>query len=308
MTEQPTVGPRDIPDPIKRVVRQRCGFGCVICGKPLYEYDHLLGWANVHRHVADEITLLCDQHHRERTNGLLPAAGVASANQNPFNLRLGVSPPYDLHYSGYECVANFGNNVFTVEDRGYGTILVPLIIDGMAPVVFTLADGHLLLSVTLFDEANRAVLRIDQNQLMYTIDQWDIEFAGRALTIRAGRGDVFIDITFEPPNRIQFNRGRVLFNGVEILLAEEYVWLSNNRGLIRRSYFNGNFGIVLGPPDPPAGCAMRLPNVSRYLGKSPRAGHMAARRALADAERRQRGMELRIQEMTARQSTRHFQS
>lgn len=24
---------RDIPDPIKRDVRQRCGFGCVICGK-----------------------------------------------------------------------------------------------------------------------------------------------------------------------------------------------------------------------------------------------------------------------------------
>ncbi len=34
-----------IPLPIQREVRQRCGFGCVICGLPLYDYDHIIGWA-----------------------------------------------------------------------------------------------------------------------------------------------------------------------------------------------------------------------------------------------------------------------
>jgi hypothetical protein len=57
---------RNIPFPIKRKIRQRCGFGCVICGLPLYEYEHLLGFAKVKRHVEKEITLLCDQHHREK--------------------------------------------------------------------------------------------------------------------------------------------------------------------------------------------------------------------------------------------------
>src|ERR1022692_5207625 len=151
MTEPPAVGPRDIPDPIKRTVRQRCGFGCVLCGIPLYEYDHLLGWANVHRHVAEEITLLCDRHHRERTNGLLPDADVAAANADPFNLRAGVTPAYDLHYSGTECVVALGDNTFTVKDQGRDTVLVPVIIDGLAPIVFSMVDGHLLLTVTLFD-------------------------------------------------------------------------------------------------------------------------------------------------------------
>jgi hypothetical protein len=308
VTEQPTVGPRDIPDPIKRAIRQRCGFGCVLCGLPLYEYDHLLGWANVHRHVAEEITLLCDQHHRERTNGLLPDADVASANQNPFNLRSGVSRPYDLHYSGAECAAQFGNNTFAVEDQGYGTVLVPIVIDGMAPVVFTLADGHLMLSVTLFDQANRVVLQIDQNQLIHTVDHWDVEFAGRTLVIRAGQGDVFIDMTFEPPNKIRFNRGRILFNGVEILLAHDYAWLSNIESVLDGfSTSNVNFGIVLGPPDPPGGCAIRIPNVNRYLGKTPRAGHMAARRLIADMERRRQEMDLRFQRLLAEQPPSHTQ-
>ena len=70
---------RNIPLPIQRDVRRRCGFGCVLCGLPLYEYDHMLGWAQAQEHAANEITLLCDQHHREKTNGLLPSGAVRAA-------------------------------------------------------------------------------------------------------------------------------------------------------------------------------------------------------------------------------------
>ena len=101
------ISSRDIPLPMQREIRQRCGFGCVLCGLPLYEYEHLLGWANVKRHVAEEITLLCDQHHREKTAGLLPIEKVREANKMPHNLREGVSKPYDLHYSGVESGSPF---------------------------------------------------------------------------------------------------------------------------------------------------------------------------------------------------------
>jgi trigger factor len=33
-------------------------------------------WAKVKRHDAEEITLLCDRHHREKTAGLLPKAVI----------------------------------------------------------------------------------------------------------------------------------------------------------------------------------------------------------------------------------------
>lgn len=59
----------------------------MVCGLPLYEYDHLLGWAAVQRHVAEEITLLCDKHHREKTLGLLSNEAVRAANANPLNLQ-----------------------------------------------------------------------------------------------------------------------------------------------------------------------------------------------------------------------------
>ena len=31
---------RTIPEGVKREVRQRCGFGCVICGLGFYDYEH----------------------------------------------------------------------------------------------------------------------------------------------------------------------------------------------------------------------------------------------------------------------------
>lgn len=31
---------RDIPEAVKRQVRQRDGFGCIICGSAIIEYEH----------------------------------------------------------------------------------------------------------------------------------------------------------------------------------------------------------------------------------------------------------------------------
>jgi hypothetical protein len=68
----------------------------------------MLGWANVQRHVAAEITLLCDKHHREKTGGLLPLAAVQAADQDPHNLRSGMSAPYSLVLRPEDLLAAWG--------------------------------------------------------------------------------------------------------------------------------------------------------------------------------------------------------
>ena len=78
----------DIPALVKRAVRQACGFGCVICGKPLYEIDHIVPYSVVREHDPDNLVLLCDGHHREKTNKLLTVDQVREARANPINLRL----------------------------------------------------------------------------------------------------------------------------------------------------------------------------------------------------------------------------
>ena len=258
---------RNIPLPIQREVRQRCGFGCVICGLPLYEYEHMAEWASVKRHVADEITLLCDQHHREKTGGLLPKEVVSQANLNPFNLRENVSKPYNLHFSGKDAEIEIGGNSFTCEDLGYGTAMVPVSVDGTPLIGLIIADGHLLLNLVIFDEYNNPVLHIKNNQLYYSTEPWDIQLVGTKLTIREAHRKILIEINFQPPNKVIVSRGRFLRNGVEILVRPKNILITNNSFLISGCHaHNCHGGLIIGYHEHPMGGFMALGRVPRYLG------------------------------------------
>src|SRR5439155_1627187 len=172
-----TSAPRDIPEPIKRQIRQRCGFGCVLCGLPLFEYEHLKGWANVQRHMPEEITLLCDA-------------------------------------------------------------------------------------------VNRLVLRISDNELVYSVDTWDIELVGTNLLIRQAARQILTDLRFElDAGRVTMSRGRFLFNGVELLITPDYALIVNNRSQFAScSMINCQFGLVLGEMPQEFGAAVRVQGIPRYLG------------------------------------------
>lgn len=234
---------------------------------PLYEYEHMAEWAEVKRHVADEITLLCDQHHREKTGGLLPKEVVSQANENPYNLREGVSKPYNLHFSGKEAKVEIGGNSFTCQDQGYGTAMVPISVDGTPLIGLILADGHLLLNIVIFDEFNSPVLHIKNNQLYYSTSPWDIQLVGTTLTIREAHRKILLEIEFYPPNKVVVNRGRFLKNGVEILVRPSNVLITNNSTLLSGCHAHNCYGgLIIGHHDKPIGGFMALGGVPRYLG------------------------------------------
>ena len=265
--EQPNS--RNIPLPIQREVRQRCGFGCVICGMPLYEYEHMEEWALVKRHVADEITLLCDQHHREKTNRLLPKEVVRKANTEPFNLREGVSKPYLLHFSGEEAIVEIGGNTFSCVDQGYGTAMVPISVDGTPLIGLILADGHFLLNLVIFNEYNSPVLHIKNNQLIFKPVAWDIQLVGTTLTVRENHRKILIEIEFCPPNKVIFKRGRFLRNGVEILVRPTNILIANNSTIIKGCSAIKCFGgLIIGHHEKPIGGFFAMDGISRYLGSN----------------------------------------
>lgn len=90
----------DIPEPLKRQVRQRCGFGCVICGVPVYHYDHLEEYSRVRVHEPDNLVLLCPNHHQDKTSHRLPKALLTKAAANPRNLSHPRTSAYRFFYGG----------------------------------------------------------------------------------------------------------------------------------------------------------------------------------------------------------------
>lgn len=253
---------RKIPLPIQREVRKRCGFGCVICGMPLYEYEHMMEWAVVKRHLPNEITLLCDRHHKEKTNGLLPKEKVFEANEAPYNLRQGVSKPYELYYDGEDAEINIGSNILkcVIDAASDVNQFAALIIDAIPIVGFIFQDGHLLLNLVVYNEFNQLVLHIKNNRLLYSVDLWDVELRGKVLTIRNGSGVILIEIGFEPPKRINILRGSFMLNGVKVNISNGGIEIN---GLsYKDNFIQASAGIVLGLPRFPG--AIGIPHISRY--------------------------------------------
>jgi hypothetical protein len=247
-----------------REVRQRCGFGCAICGFPIYEYDHLLGWANVKRHIASEITLLCDTHHRLKTAGFLPDAKIIAADRDPFNRRTGVTKPYELYYSGHEFSIAIGTVSFQGIDAGGGTIGEAVRIDGEPLLWVRLEDGHFLLNLNVYNSSGGIALQISDNELVANVHSWDIELVGTRLIIREANRNILFDILFRPPSRVVIKRGKFLRNGIELFITPEWCALLNNMMLYQNvSIVNCHAGLVIGSdPDAPS-AAFRIDGIMR---------------------------------------------
>lgn len=224
-----------VPDPVKREVRQRCGFGCVLCGLPLYEYHHLIAYSECQEHVGSNITLLCDAHHKEATNSLITFEQISQANNAPYNLQHGVSTPYGLHFQGqsFDCV--IGGNRFSsrLPDHQDATSMIALSVDDNDLVWFRIDDsGRLFLNATILDDGNLPLLIIRDNEMTYRIAAWDVEFHARTLIVREAVRKILFEIEFTPPREIVISRARLLCNGVEIVVRTSHLFVVNSETLL----------------------------------------------------------------------------
>src|SRR4029434_69402 len=74
---------RNIPEPVKRSVRQRCGFGCILCGSAVVQYHHFAPpLADAKDPLASGITVLCGRCHQKADQA--GEAEIASRNAAPF--------------------------------------------------------------------------------------------------------------------------------------------------------------------------------------------------------------------------------
>ncbi|MBP1083513.1 HNH endonuclease signature motif containing protein [Bacillus capparidis] len=269
---------RKIPNQIQREVRQRCGFGCIMCGLPIYDYEHMKEWAKVKEHVAEDITLLCPQHHREKTAGRLPIELIQKHNKNPFNLRNGKSSYTPLYYQGDSCEFIIGGNTFKMDSQEFPNQMIPIMIDEIPLFSFILDKGHLLLSALVFDQFNNLILVISENRLMYSTDPWDIQFVGKTLTIREKFRKILLNITFDSPNKVIIDKARLLYNGIELLIKGDRLLVGDeNQRLSRNIFRNLQCGIMIGrEPQIPIGTGIYLGNINRYTRNSIELKRLAA--------------------------------
>jgi trigger factor len=258
-----------IPPKIKLQVRQRCGFGCVVCGAPVYQYDHIKDYAKEKKHEAENITLLCPSDHQDKTNKLLPLSKVHEANANPANKQTGQSAPRKYHYAGNDKpTIVLGDVGFNDPERDFAAIMI----DGVPMVGFRFVHGRALLQLNLFDAENNLVLQVVDNELIYSVDIWDVEFKGSVLTIRQKERHILLRIRFDPENNmVEIDRGMLQYNGAEVEIWPDCLVVLNSNAILSAFTLQSPIGLLIGKRPPHLkyiGQLLNLENIPREFDRA----------------------------------------
>src|SRR5581483_3503221 len=179
---------RQIPEAVKRKLRQQAGFGCCICGYPFYEYHHIIEFAERPHHNPDDMMVLCPNHHHQATVRALDEGEQRLAKANPHNIERGFA---DGQLKILERA--IAVQIATVLFVGVG---FKLVVDG-EPLLRLEEDedGRLLISITLYDRDDNVLLVIEKNEwILGDPLPWDFEFGYRWLKLRRRHHDIALSI------------------------------------------------------------------------------------------------------------------
>ena len=238
-----------IPEAIKRTVRQECGFGCVLCGCPIYDYDHIEEYSRVQKHETDNLALLCTECHRQKTNKRLPVSRVQDARKEPFNLKHGKTTCNNIiAFERFIKTAKikFGTNYCTY-DFSYGTFLSALCIDNNHLVQFKSIDGEFFINIKAYDTNNKEVLSIMNNVMCHSTDIFDVKYEGTILTVKEAKQRTILSVNFDTSGTIEILKMDMKYNNHSVYINKDDLLLNNKNYMFSRCTFeNCPIAIAIG--------------------------------------------------------------
>ena len=201
---------RNIPSDVKRQVRQKCGFGCVICGLAIVQYEHVEPeFKDAKFHDPDSITLLCPQCHAKITTKMWSKARVKLAMKAPKCRQIGYTREF-FDFSDKHPALRFGgmllkNCPIPIQVGDYQLFSIKPPENPGEPYLF---------SGFFTDSYGAASLVICDNEWQAYSNIWDIEVQGPSITIREKRGEIHLILRVNPPNEIIVERLKMSLCGI----------------------------------------------------------------------------------------------
>ncbi|UXS38237.1 HNH endonuclease [Agrobacterium tumefaciens] len=198
-----------IPEHTKRQVRQECYFGCVLCGAPVFHYDHIEEYSVVNEHKAGNLALLCERHHGAKTTGKLSADRVMEARKTPYNKERVLSSGWQQEASrkiNIDLAGNYASCTLSQEMPVHHVIWNT----GFTYVALHWSDGWYSISAVLTDDRGQPLVVIYEGELrVFSQVVWDYVYEGTTIKVRAGLGIILLDMTWSD-NEFIVTKGRFL--------------------------------------------------------------------------------------------------
>lgn len=213
---------RDIPESVKRAVRQRDRFGCVRCGCAVYTYEHVdPTFEEAESHDPNAITLLCAGCHDLVTRRLLSKDTVKAFMDAPKCRESGFSfGPFDVGQS-------------------WPTVRIgPVTLEQVGVVIRASGDDVLRIdppeevgapfriSARLANRSGNGTLAIIENEWRSSAGNWDVEVVGPRITIRDAPREIALVLRTDPPHTLVVERLRMYHRGVRIEASQSDLTVS----------------------------------------------------------------------------------
>lgn len=232
---------RNIPNAIKEEVRRRCGYTCVLCGNLIWEYEHIVPFAECKEHTAKNITLLCRAHHGEVTAGRLDKDVVRKANQNPYGKRKKFYNSHTLHLNKVKRIKAMSHLIYAT-DLNCKIIVIKRGSEDCFSI--RLDDGWPLVSLVLRDVNGEVVLSIIENEIGFSSDRiQDINFVGKNLEVKNLQNETIFKLTLDQ-STLSVKYAEFLFEDMVIVGTEGGITIVNNLLAPNTSYNNVMVGYV----------------------------------------------------------------
>jgi hypothetical protein len=183
---------RDIPEPVKRELRQEANFGCVFCGSPIYDYHHIIPKSEEDHDDPDHMVLLCPNHHRLATNGALDVDKQYERKKNP-EIRDIIH--HDFEFSAETPVLNIGSLIVEIGENSRCDILA---IEDEYVISVANVDGMLQFSVDFYSPEGDVVASLTNNRwIAQTEELWDMKYTGSRLRLWNSQQEVGLKFNYD---------------------------------------------------------------------------------------------------------------
>ncbi len=171
---------RTIPEAAKLQVRKNSGYGCVICGSGIIEYEHVFPeFKDCKEHNPNNITLLCPTCHSKKTRGFLSIEAIEKAMKSPKSKQLGFSME----------VLDVGDKPPTIYFAGsvMKYCKIPLMVSNIPIIQISDPEsiaGPYLLSALFYNRKGELSLKIENNEWFSYTTNWDLEVTAGRIKIK----------------------------------------------------------------------------------------------------------------------------
>lgn len=191
-----------------------------MCRSGFYTYEHIQPlFKDAQNHDPDEICCLCGSCHLAVTLGRLSKESVKSAylriqNQNPTEIPPPIGP---IDFNDGNANLKVGSITY------YPAIHTVLRYHGIDLIKVTPAHSQGepgAISAVFTNDLGQETLRLEENEWIGAIENWDIETTGSRITVRQKPGHVSLQIRLDPPGQLILEKLDMRFESAHVLATE----------------------------------------------------------------------------------------